>query len=321
MRRRAGTGTGGGEPGSRPAARQKRRPDRHRRSPLRRDGLRRPSVSENAAPRRPRPRRAHLRNAFVTTSLCSPSRASILTGLYAHRHHVIDNNNPVPPGLTFFPQHLQAAGYETAFVGKWHMGSDSDAPQPGFDHWVSFKGQGTYWPNPNGLNVNGQHVAQKGYLTDELTDYAVEWLERAAAATSRFFSISPTRPSTPTCCRTKRASKLLVPASKARSASSPHHASRYANEPSRPRVDGLHAGTSPTSRCGCRTARTRARRRCPFGNKIDIPTIYRQYMETLLAVDDSVGRVIDALRRRERCSIPRSSSTWATTATPGASTA
>src|SRR5436189_55977 len=56
------------------------------------------------------------------------------------------------------------------------MGSESDAPQPGFHHWVSFKGQGTYWPNPNGLNVNGRQVAQKGYLTDELTDYALDWL-------------------------------------------------------------------------------------------------------------------------------------------------
>src|SRR6478752_130952 len=121
---------------------------------------------------------AHLRNAFVTTSLCSPSRASILTGLYAHRHRVIDNNNPLPPGLTFFPQYLQVAGYETAFIGKWHMGSDSDAPQPGFDRWVSFKGQGTYWPNPNGLNVDGEKVPQKGYITDELTDYAVDWINQ-----------------------------------------------------------------------------------------------------------------------------------------------
>ncbi len=122
---------------------------------------------------------AHLRNSFVTTSLCSPSRASILTGLYAHRHRVVDNNTQVPAGLTFFPQYLQQAGYETALVGKWHMGSDGDAPQPGFHHWVSFKGQGTYWPNPNGLNVDGRQVAQKGYLTDELTDYAVDWLEVA----------------------------------------------------------------------------------------------------------------------------------------------
>src|SRR5919109_4359064 len=62
----------------------------------------------------------YLPNAFVTTALCSPSRASILTGMYAHRHRVVDNDSPVPPGLVFFPQYLQRAGYETAFVGKWH---------------------------------------------------------------------------------------------------------------------------------------------------------------------------------------------------------
>ena len=96
----------------------------------------------------------HLQNAFVTTALCSPSRASILTGLYAHRHRVVDNNNPVPAGTVFFPQYLQQAGYETAFVGKWHMGGERDDPQPGFDHWVSFKGQGSYLPSANGFNVN-----------------------------------------------------------------------------------------------------------------------------------------------------------------------
>ena len=62
----------------------------------------------------------HLKNAFVTTSLCSPSRASILTGLYTCKHRVIDNNRLVPPGTVFFPQYLQKAGYETAFGGKTH---------------------------------------------------------------------------------------------------------------------------------------------------------------------------------------------------------
>ena len=75
----------------------------------------------------------HMKNAFVTTSLCSPSRASILTGLYTFRHRVIDNQRAVPDGTLFFPQYLQKAGYKTGFIGKWHMGRANDNPRPGFD--------------------------------------------------------------------------------------------------------------------------------------------------------------------------------------------
>ena len=85
----------------------------------------------------------HFRNAFVTTSLCSPSRATILTGQYMHHHRVVDNQRPVAEGNPVFPQYLQQAGYQTAFVGKWHMGHDHDDQRPGFHHWVNFKGQGT----------------------------------------------------------------------------------------------------------------------------------------------------------------------------------
>ena len=84
----------------------------------------------------------HFRNAFVTTALCSPSRATILTGQYANTHGVVDNNAPIRPGTVFFPSYLQEAGYETAFIGKWHMGHASDEPKPGFDKWVSFRGAG-----------------------------------------------------------------------------------------------------------------------------------------------------------------------------------
>ena len=77
---------------------------------------------------------AHLENAFVSTSLCSPSRASILTGQYMHHHRVVDNQRDIPEGTIFFPQHLQTAGYHTAFIGKWHMGHENDTPRPGFDH-------------------------------------------------------------------------------------------------------------------------------------------------------------------------------------------
>lgn len=85
---------------------------------------------------------AHFRNAFVTTALCSPSRASILTGQYSHVHTVIDNTSPEPGNLIYFPQYLQKSGYQTSFFGKWHMGEDSDHPRAGFDHWESFEGQG-----------------------------------------------------------------------------------------------------------------------------------------------------------------------------------
>jgi N-acetylglucosamine-6-sulfatase len=118
---------------------------------------------------------AHLVNAFVSTSLCSPSRASILTGQYMHHHRVVDNQRPVPRGTVFFPQYLQKAGYQTAFVGKWHMGHDHDDPRPGFDHWASFKGQGTYF-DPT-LNINGDRKKFKGYNADVLTDQALAWLK------------------------------------------------------------------------------------------------------------------------------------------------
>jgi N-acetylglucosamine-6-sulfatase len=116
-------------------------------------------------------------NAFVTTSLCSPSRASILTGTYAHRHGVLSNDREDLFGSTLpaFPQLLREAGYETAFIGKWHMSERSD-PRPGFDYWLSFSGQGVY--SDPVLNENGRELREKGYITDILTEYAERWLER-----------------------------------------------------------------------------------------------------------------------------------------------
>ena len=120
---------------------------------------------------------ASFTNTFVTTSLCSPSRACFLTGCHAHRHGVRTNERDDPlPDFTTYPQQLQAHGYETAHIGKWHM-APSSAPRPGFDYWLSFRGQGDY-ENPK-LNENGREFQQEGYMTDILTEYAVNWLKRA----------------------------------------------------------------------------------------------------------------------------------------------
>lgn len=119
---------------------------------------------------------ARFTNMFVTTSLCSPSRASLLSGLYAHRHHVLNNFTDYPQDLPSYPRRLHEAGYETAYIGKWHMGEDDDRQRPGFDFWMSHKGQGNYWDNE--FNLNGQRKMFKGYYTTVVTDAAVEWLER-----------------------------------------------------------------------------------------------------------------------------------------------
>jgi arylsulfatase A-like enzyme len=117
----------------------------------------------------------NFRNAFSTTSLCSPSRASLLSGVYAHRHGVTNNFTELPATLESFPKVLQRAGYATAYVGKWHMGENNDEPRPGFDYFVTHKGQGQYFDTE--FNFNGQRREQRsGYYTSVVTDIALDWL-------------------------------------------------------------------------------------------------------------------------------------------------
>lgn len=120
------------------------------------------------------------KNFFVTQSICSPSRASFLTGVYPHIHGVNQNNRYVDPDWEDYEpysKYLQEAGYETAHIGKIHMAHFHGKKhiRPGFDYWYSFIGQGEYF-DPK-VNDNGKEYQEKGYITDILTEKAVDWLE------------------------------------------------------------------------------------------------------------------------------------------------
>ena len=223
----------------------------------------------------------HFKNAFVTTALCSPSRASILTGVYAHRHRIVDNNTAIPDGTIFFPSYLQKAGYKTGFFGKWHMGAEGDDPKPGFNQWVSFRGQGTYLPNPNGLSVNGKKVSQKGYITDELTDYAVDWLKTIPKEQPYFMYLSH-----------KAVHSEFIPADR--------HKGMYQNAefkyPPTMAASGEMAQHRPMWVQNQRNSWHGVD--YPYHSTLDIAEYYKRYAETLMAVDESVGRVLDELKRR-----------------------
>jgi N-acetylglucosamine-6-sulfatase len=219
----------------------------------------------------------YFENAFVTTALCSPSRASILTGLYAHKHKVVDNNNPVPKELVFYPQYLQKAGYETALIGKWHMGGEFDDPQRGFNYWLSFKGQGTYMPNPDGFNINGKKVPQKGYITDELTDYALDWLK--SRKDNKPFALYLSH---------KGVHENFTAAER--------HNKRYKDSSFVPPATMNPANTKDLPMWAQNQRNSWHGIDYPYHSDLDIGEYYKKYAEALLGVDESVGRVLDYLK-------------------------
>jgi len=234
----------------------------------------------------------HIKNAFVSTALCSPSRASILTGQYAHTHTVVDNEAALPSNLVFFPSYLQKSGYQTAFVGKWHMGNTDDQPQPGFDHWISFQGQGVYY-NPT-FNVDGKRIkqAEGSYITDLLTDYALEWLNKTNKSKPFFLYLSH-----------KGVHAEFYPAKR--------HEGKYTDVPvvcppsmyltatDSSKTYGIP--TPPGSQVNTRDIPNwvRAQRYSWHGvdymyhGTIKFDDFYRRYLETLQAVDESIERIIN----------------------------
>lgn len=209
---------------------------------------------------------ARFERAYVTTALCSPSRASFLTGRYAHAHGVRDNRTDLPEAeqRRTFPYLLREVGYETAYFGKFHMGNH---PQPhlGFDHWAALPGQGRY-VDPI-FNINGEQKTIPGHSGQVTADLAMEWLGRHR--TKPFCAVvgfkEPHGPRTP-------------PA---------HLASLYADvKVEVPRVDPQDLDGKPG---------TVHKRATPDPERYAEDR--RNYWRCITAADEQMGRILEALER------------------------
>lgn len=116
-------------------------------------------------------------NCFCTNSICSPSRAAILTGKYNHLNGVKSINDNFDGRQMTYPKLLQAHGYQTAIVGKWHLGHGGNADPTGFDYWTVVPGQGDYH-DPVFIEMDGQRRQYPGYATDLITDFSLDWMNK-----------------------------------------------------------------------------------------------------------------------------------------------
>lgn len=214
-------------------------------------------------------------NAFATTSLCSPSRASIMTGQYAHAHGVLDNSTPFAKNAVVFPELLRRNGYRTAFMGKWHMGNEGERPQAGFERWISFRGQGVYIDPV--LSYDGRQEKRQGYLTDILTQEALKFIgEKKADPFCLFLSH-------------KAVHGFCEPAAR--------HRELYRTEPipypkSMADTDEAYRGKPDWVR---RQRRSWHGVDGMYNRTISFDKNYRDYCTTLMALDDSIGQVLSTL--------------------------
>jgi len=202
-----------------------------------------------------------------------------------HHHRVVDNQRAVPKGTTFFPQYLQRAGYQTAFIGKWHMGHDDDSPRPGFDYWASFRGQGQYH-DPE-ININGQRRQFQGYNADILAELATKWLKEGRDKSKPYFLF----------LSFKAVHYPFLPA--------PRHKGRYADK----KIDYPETMANTERNYRSQPHWVRERRYSIHGidhmetgafDKDPVPdfdALYHSYAEAVHSLDENVGRVVDHLRQ------------------------
>ena len=229
---------------------------------------------------------AYFRNAFTVAPLCSPSRAAFLTGQYIHTNGIYDNlaRNIQSHRLETFPRELSHR-YDTAFIGKWHMGND-DSPRPGFDHWSGMRGQGAAI-DPE-FNIDGERKVVEGYVTDILTNMATAFIERDR--NEPFLLYLSHKALHPNITQLDDGSSTTAPSGPPGFVAAERHKGRYAGKepPRRPNY-----GVVPTDKPALMREFDGVTPLGPDSITSDKTIIERQ--EMLLAVDDGVGAIVAAL--------------------------
>lgn len=230
-----------------------------------------------------------LDRCFCTNAICTPARASILTGRYSHRTGIktlgdtIDHDREPTLGMW-----LREAGYQTAMIGKWHLGHGGNSDPRGFDYWNVLPGQGSY-TDPETIEM-GRRRRHRGYVTDRLTDFALSWLQRREAARPFFLYLGHKAPHDNFEPHPRHRDQYTDPLPEPLTLRDDHRDRGAAAAMSTARVDTMHQrGHLPQEPPGALEREERL--------SWNYQTFIQNYLRCVAAVDENVGRILSYLDR------------------------